>query len=180
MQLAYMDPMMETWFMLVVCAGWLGYLIYHIIKYDKNDVWNPKNSQEKLVVNWSRIIKYCIILFIGTAAASFPFGLLHGLLSNRGYTDLDLITFGARVATIFASLFIFARLAYIQRAEQIYHASLVGFFCWLVSLPINVFLLNQPALKEAENMVVIFVPAFIGIDVGNLLFSRSASKNIIP
>jgi high-affinity Fe2+/Pb2+ permease len=179
MQQAYIDPMMETWFILIVCAGWMGYLIYHIIKYDKNDVWNPQKSQEKLFVNWSRIIKYCIILFIGTAAASFPFGLLHGLLSNRGYADVDWILFGARVSPLFAAIFIFARLAYIQRAEQIYHASLVGFFCWLVSFPINVLLLNQPVLKEAENIVVIFVPAFIGIDVGNLLFSRSASKNII-
>jgi len=130
------------------------------------------------LMNWIRVIKYCIILLIVTSVLAFSFSFIYVFLKQQGYPDPFWTSLGTGITVPIASIIIFTRLAYIQRLRPLNHALSVGIICWLISFLMNVLLLHQPVKNWATGLIVILMTAFVGVGIGNLLCNRSESKKI--
>ncbi len=123
-------------------------------------------------MNWKIVLKYCIIFFIATATATFPFGFIQGLLAHSEHANPIWLVAMMSLSSLIVSIIVFARLAYIQRVEPLYHALMVGFLSWVISYPINVVFMQQPIRTWILGIVVILVTIGVGVTIGNLVYKR--------
>jgi hypothetical protein len=129
-------------------------------------------------VDWKRIIKFSIILFLTTAIVGFIFGILIGLMSLKGDSIPKWVSLGQGLAVGLASIIVFARLGYLQRTRSLYHVLMVGLICWLFTSTMNVLFLHTPIATLSSGLAANIINAVVGGTIGTIIYKRHSVETL--
>mgnify|MGYP007082196625 CR=1 FL=1 len=117
-------------------------------------------------MNWKRIFSFTVILYLATAAASFPFGLVAGIYAHNGGLVPMWVHIGNNVAVPAAMVAVFILLAKKQQENSWLHAFAVATMAWAVSFPINVLIFGLPIEMWAWGAPWMILALSVGVAIG--------------
>lgn len=126
-------------------------------------------------LNWSRILKYTLLMIIVTFVVGFFFGVITSFYTRAGgnATEFSTKIFGnlpywlqvtQSIAAMGGVILVFALLSYKQRERTLIHVLIVGLISWLIGL-VNI-LFGQPLIEWAGGVLFILIAMIISIPIG--------------
>jgi hypothetical protein len=119
-------------------------------------------------MNWKRVAVFVGLLFCGTFAAAFPFGVITGIQIARGQSVPGWIPVGQPLAVLCAAALVFYSLAKRQRDRVWLHAFVVHLLGWVLSFFINVIGFGLRVRDWAVGLPLFVVPLTIGVCLGRM------------